>query len=161
MFTIAQRNGNELSVKTPYGTTWVLSGEKFTGEPEEQVSIGVRATHMTVTSADEGDFNIEVKSTEQLGGETYIYGRFEDDTPLTLHLPGQVGIIQGERVGVVFNKEETHLFNAEHGHTLKRDWLPLRVFGSAPDRVAQALFYLNLRLGTVWYTDGSVWFNAK
>jgi len=119
--TIARHDANELSVNTPYGTTLALNGDKFEGLAGEDVSIGVRASHMTVASADQGDFNIEVKSAEQLGGETYVYGRLADDTPLTLHLPGQVGIVQGERVGVVFNKDETHLFNAEYGHTLKRD----------------------------------------
>jgi len=114
--TIAQRSGE----KTPLGTTLTLNSNKFSGDSDEEVIIGVRATHMTVTSANEGDFNIEVKSTEQLGGETYIYGRFDDDTPLTLHLPGQVKIVQGERIGVVFSKDETHLFNAEHGLTLHK-----------------------------------------
>ena len=117
---ISQRSANELNLKTPYGKTLTLNSDKFSGNTNEEVSIGVRATHMTVTSVDEGDFNIEVNSTEQLGGETYIYGSLDADTPLTLHLPGQVGIVRGERVGVEFSKDETHLFNAEHGHTLKQ-----------------------------------------
>jgi len=118
--TIAERKGDELDVVTPYGTTLTLDSQKFAGDDSEDVSIGVRASHMRVTTAGEGDFNIEVSSTEQLGGETYVYGRIGADTPLTLHLPGQVGIVKGENVGVALSKDETHLFNAEHGHTLKR-----------------------------------------
>jgi len=119
--TIAQRKGEELDVVTPpYGKTLTLDRHKFAGDDSEDVSIGVRASHMRVITAGEGGFNIEVNSTEQLGGEIYVYGRIDADTPLTLHLPGQVGIVKGENVGVALSKGETHLFNAEHGHTLKR-----------------------------------------
>jgi len=118
--TIAQRNGDQLDVVTPYGTTLTLNSHKFLGEDGEDVSIGIRASHMKVATAGEGDFNIEVNSTEQLGGETYVYGAIDVDTPLTLHLPGQVGIVRGEMVGVVLSKDETHLFNREHGHTLQQ-----------------------------------------
>jgi len=87
--TIAQRNGDQLDVVTPYGTTLTLNSHKFLGEDGEDVSIGIRASHMKVATAGEGDFNIEVNSTEQLGGET-------------------------------LSKDETHLFNREHGHTLQQ-----------------------------------------
>ncbi|MGX9356037.1 ABC transporter ATP-binding protein [Roseobacteraceae bacterium S113] len=82
------------------------------------VELGVRANHLEITNPDEGTFICQVHSAEQLGGETYIYGALSDDTPITLHRPGQVPVKRGEKIGVTVDPELIHLFSQENGQTL-------------------------------------------
>jgi len=84
------------------------------------VTLGIRANHMRITNDSEGDLVLQVNSTEQLGGETYVYGNVDEETKLTLHLAGQVDVQAGQRIGVVMNKHETHLFDKGSGMSLRR-----------------------------------------
>jgi len=71
------------------------------------LNIGIRANHLEVV-------------TEQLGGETYLYGNIGQNSSFTVHLPGQVNIERGEKIGVVLRKNETQLFDFHSGKSLRR-----------------------------------------
>ncbi|WP_425040095.1 ABC transporter ATP-binding protein [Primorskyibacter sp. S187A] len=82
------------------------------------VELGVRANHLEITDVSDGALVCEVHSAEQLGGETYIYGALSDDTPITLHRPGQVPVRRGEKIGVRVDASVVHLFSMETGASL-------------------------------------------
>jgi len=102
------------------GSSIELDTTIFGAELGQSVNIGVRANHLDIVGVDEGEFVMEVNSTEQLGGETYLYGSIAQDSAFTVHLPGQVNIERGERIGVTLSKSETQLFDAISGASLRR-----------------------------------------
>jgi multiple sugar transport system ATP-binding protein len=60
-----------------------------------------------------------VRSVEQLGTESYVYGTLDDDTAMTLHQPGQVSIHAGERITLCPQSGQLHLFDAGTGASLR------------------------------------------
>ena len=115
---IVERADHNLSIRSAQGANIMLDANKFRGQADSDVSIGIRANHMKITDEANGDLLMHVDSTEQLGGETYVYGKVDKDTPFTLHLPGQVDVSAGQRIGVELDKSETHLFDRPTGETL-------------------------------------------
>jgi len=107
-------------VATPEGFTVSLASERFSAQTDQSVNIGVRANHLEVVDSESGDFVMEVGATEQLGGETYLYGSVGQNNSFTVHLPGQVNIERGEKIGVVLRKSETQLFDLDGGESLRR-----------------------------------------
>ncbi len=118
--TVTSRSGGQLHLRSAQGGDITLDEDKFNVSDNTPVSMGIRANHMQITNEGNGDLVLQVNSTEQLGGETYVYGNVDDDTKLTLHLAGQVDVNAGEKIGVVLSKSETHLFDRESGLTLRR-----------------------------------------
>ncbi len=96
-----------------------LPSDRFDLSPNRAVELGIRAHHLRLDK-DEGDLGLEVGSVEQLGGETFVYGRVPGDGPLTLQLPGQVAVRAGERLRAAPSSESVHLFEAEGGRSLRR-----------------------------------------
>jgi len=107
-------------VTSPEGSTITLDANRFLASPDQALKIGVRANHLEVVENGAGDFVMEIVSTEQLGGETYLYGNIDQRSSFTVHLPGQVNIERGERIGVVLRKSETQLFDLDSGNSLRR-----------------------------------------
>ncbi|MFZ5964828.1 ABC transporter ATP-binding protein [Thalassococcus sp. BH17M4-6] len=101
------------------GETVPLPADGFAQRPGEAVTLGVRPNHMTM--AEDGPAGMTVRSVEQLGGESYIYGTLANGTALTLHLPGQIGATIGETLRVAPKTEEVHLFDTDTGLSLRRD----------------------------------------
>lgn len=116
---ITDVNASSLTVTTQDGSTIALTANAFGGELNQPVSIGTRANHLDVVDSAAGEFVMEVISTEQLGGETYLYGSIGQDSDFTVHLPGQVDIERGEKIGVVLRKVETQLFDKASGASLR------------------------------------------
>jgi multiple sugar transport system ATP-binding protein len=91
----------------------------FSSRPGQAVTLGIRPNHMRV--ATDGPVKMEVRSVEQLGGESYIYGALQNGKSLTLHLPGQIGAGIGEVLNVALRMEEAHLFDTENGMSLRQE----------------------------------------
>jgi len=108
-----------IRITTQDGSSIALDAKSFQGDIGQPVTIGVRANHLELVDSDAGEFVMEVVSTEQLGGETYLYGSIGQDSTFTVHLPGQVNIERGEQIGVVLRKAETQLFDASTGYSLR------------------------------------------
>jgi multiple sugar transport system ATP-binding protein len=82
------------------------------------VELGVRANHLEICAPEDAALVCDVSAAEQLGGETYIYGTLADQTPMTLHRPGQVPVRRGEKIGVTIDSASVHLFDATSGARL-------------------------------------------
>lgn len=116
---VSDANASAIKIVTASGAAIELDANAFATEVNQHVSIGVRANHLELVDPDVGEFVMKVSSTEQLGGETYLYGSVGQDAEFTVHLPGQVNIERGEKIGVVLRKVETQLFDGESGASLR------------------------------------------
>lgn len=105
--------------KSDDGDTLVLPADKFDVSVGQDVTLGVRPNHLKVA---EGDVHISVKvrSTEQLGGESFLYCRTASDTSVTVQLSGQTKVKQGTEVGFLADLSEVHLFAGNQGVSLKK-----------------------------------------
>ena len=113
--TVASRNSDSVTLQLAHGESLVLDGRHFSVKNNDAVVLGVRANHMQISDSPSVDLHVKVDSTEQLGGETYIYGHVSADTAMTLHLPGQVDIKSDQTVGVTLDKAQVHLFDKTSG----------------------------------------------
>ena len=109
-------DGSLLELDT--GETKELPSDGFSHVPGEPVTMGVRPTDLK--PVDDGGVKIKVRSVEQLGGESYVYGAMANGTPITLQSPGQTGIKIGETIGVSAAPDHIHLFDSETGLSLRR-----------------------------------------
>jgi len=116
---VADRSDGSITLTLQHGVDIVVEGRGFDAQSGMAVVLGIRANHMQIANEGVGDLQIHVNSTEQLGGETYIYGQVPGDVPMTLHLPGQVDVQGGQSVAVTLDRAHTHLFAQDTGHTLR------------------------------------------
>ncbi len=91
----------------------------FSYAPGQKVTLGIRPNH--VKHGSEGPLTMSVRTAEQLGGESYLYGNLDDGTPVTLHLSGQTSTAAGEVIRMAAPLEHVHLFDTTSGLTLKQD----------------------------------------
>lgn len=70
---------------------------------------------------DGGALTMSVRTAEQLGGESYLYGTLGDGTRVTLHLSGQTSTSADEVIRLSAPLEHIHLFDTTSGLTLRQD----------------------------------------
>jgi len=99
------------------GARLALPAGRFTAPDGAMIEVGIRACHIDVDAS--GPLVMTVRSVEQLGTESYVYGALEDGTAMTLHQPGQVSIQAGERISLSPQPQQLHLFDAQSGATLR------------------------------------------
>ncbi len=116
---VTSRSDDALNITLVHGEALSLPAHQYGAKTDDSVVLGIRANHMQITDSQDGDLHVQVNSTEQLGGETYIYGGVPGDIPITLHLPGQVHVNADEQVVVKLVKEQAHLFSKDTGETLR------------------------------------------
>ena len=116
--TITARDDSTIRVDMD-GAVVTLDAARFAGKPGDAVTVGIRANHLDVIDAGKADLVMEVGAVEQLGGESFHYGTAAGGTSLTVHLPGQSTVRQGDRIGVVGRAHETHLFATDTGLSLR------------------------------------------
>ena len=81
---------------------------------DPRVTLGIRPNHLTVD--DYGPVLFNVKSVEQLGGESYLFGQVQIDAAtedFTLHMAGQTSVRSGDQIRLSFDAEHMHVFDAE------------------------------------------------
>jgi multiple sugar transport system ATP-binding protein len=100
------------------GETLRLPDSGFAQRAGEKVTLGIRPNHMVVG---EGPVAVQVRSVEQLGGESYVYGQTAAGAPITVHSPGQTRIAIGETIHVGAPEGEIHLFDSDTGLSLRDD----------------------------------------
>ncbi|MGL4091544.1 ABC transporter ATP-binding protein [Agrobacterium cavarae] len=91
----------------------------FSYAPGQKVTLGIRPNH--VKHGSEGPLTMSVRTAEQLGGESYLYGNLGDGTPVTLHLSGQTSTAAGEVIRMASPLEHVHLFDTTSGLALRED----------------------------------------
>ncbi len=83
----------------------------------KDVTMGIRPNDLQPSP--EGNLKMEVRSVEQLGTDSYLYGQLTDGTPITIHSAGQTKVAPSEVVPVHADKAAIHLFDTNNGETLR------------------------------------------
>ncbi|GAA5068841.1 sn-glycerol-3-phosphate ABC transporter ATP-binding protein UgpC [Roseibacterium beibuensis] len=99
------------------GDTIDLPEGRFTQAPGQTVTLGLRPTELQPDP--DGALHAHVGAVEQLGSESYLYGTFQNETPVTVHNPGQTTIRPGDKVALTAKSTAMHLFDTETGLTLR------------------------------------------
>jgi len=99
------------------GETLRLPATGFAQRAGEKVTLGIRPNHLR--AGEDGAVSVKVRTVEQLGGESYVYGHTTSGAPITVHSPGQTRIGLGDTIRVGAPEEEIHLFDSDTGLTLR------------------------------------------
>ena len=83
--------------------------------PKGATTFGIRPEHLRIQ--DENTLSLQVKTVEQLGYDSYLYGETIDKQEISIKLNSQTTIKGGESVKVGFSQSDTHWFN-EKGASL-------------------------------------------
>ena len=83
--------------------------------PKGATTFGIRPEHLRIQ--DENTLSLQVKTVEQLGSDSYLYGETIDNQEISIKLNSQTTIKGGESVKVGFSQSDTHWFN-EKGASL-------------------------------------------
>ena len=83
--------------------------------PKGATTFGIRPEHLRIQ--DENTLSLQVKTVEQLGSDSYLYGETTDKQEISIKLNSQTTIKGGESVKVGFSQSDTHWFN-EKGASL-------------------------------------------
>ncbi|MES2916480.1 MAG: sn-glycerol-3-phosphate ABC transporter ATP-binding protein UgpC [Pseudomonadota bacterium] len=86
------------------------------GEPRDglMVQVGIRPEHARMVPAGQGLFDARVDMIEELGAERLCNLLFED-IPFSLLTEARPALVPGAVVGVAFDPDQTHLFDAATG----------------------------------------------
>ncbi|MEX0969388.1 MAG: sn-glycerol-3-phosphate ABC transporter ATP-binding protein UgpC [Paracoccaceae bacterium] len=101
------------------GEALALPETGFTQQPGQLVTLGIRPNHMRAIA--DGPLAMDVRSVEQLGGESYLYGALKDGTSLTLHLAGQTEMRLGQTIQIAADAAQFHLFDTVSGDSLRTE----------------------------------------
>jgi multiple sugar transport system ATP-binding protein len=101
------------------GETLALPSTGFAQKVGEAVTLGIRPNHLH--AGEKGPVAMEVRTVEQLGGDSYLYGTLGNGSAMTLHVSGQTGTRAGEKIGVMPDPDHVHLFDTETGVSLRAD----------------------------------------
>jgi len=77
--------------------------------PKSATTFGIRPEHLKIQ--DENSLSLKVKTVEQLGSDSYLYGETIDNQEISIKLNSQTTIKSGESVKVGFSQGDTHWFN--------------------------------------------------
>ncbi|SLN54084.1 sn-glycerol-3-phosphate import ATP-binding protein UgpC [Roseovarius litorisediminis] len=88
----------------------LIQGAALHGMSDDQ-TIGVRAEHVSLTSAGKGRLTCRVTDCEFLGSETFIGLAHDHATGLTLKAPGLVTIPAGDEIEITFDDANLHAFD--------------------------------------------------
>ena len=79
--------------------------------PKGATTFGIRPEHLKIQ--DENSLSLKVKTVEQLGSDSYLYGETIDNQEISIKLNSQTTIKSGESVKVGFSQGDTHWFNGK------------------------------------------------
>ena len=101
------------------GEEIVLPERGFVQQVGEEVTLGIRPDGLEATDNGNGNLAMAIDSVEQLGGESYVYGRLADGKRLTLHSPGQTRLTLDMTIGLKVPLDHIHLFDTKTGLSLR------------------------------------------
>jgi multiple sugar transport system ATP-binding protein len=73
--------------------------------------IGIRPEHIKIADPVAGTLNVTVAVKEQLGGESYLYGKTESGADLVVKTDGDDQTAAGASIGLILPRERIHQFN--------------------------------------------------
>ncbi len=109
-----------LTVLTTTDERITMAADRFDTNVGEGVTVGIRPNHMSVTDLATADFKVNVRDTEQLGGESFVYGKTGQGAAITVHLSGQTRFEPGSEIGAKLDSEHIHLFATGTGLSLRK-----------------------------------------
>jgi multiple sugar transport system ATP-binding protein len=99
------------------GDTVTLPETGFAQRPGQKVTLGLRPNDLRPDP--DGALHAGIRSVEQLGSDSYLYGAFPNGTPVTVHNPGQTTVEPGDRVTLTANPAAIHLFDTDSERSLR------------------------------------------
>lgn len=111
--------GDRTLMQLDTGETLRLPEAGFAQRAGQKVTLGIRPNHLR--ASDDGAVTVHVRSVEQLGGESYVYGQTASGAAVTVHSPGQTRISLGDTIRVGVPEDEIHLFSSDTGQSLRDD----------------------------------------
>ncbi len=114
--TVTARDAEGVTLADVHGRVLRAMVDARTLAEGDTVELGVRPEHL---HPDPDGYPVEIENVEQLGGESYLYGRTPDGTALTAHLSGQTGLRRGARAHLAIRPDLAHVFRAD-GSALPR-----------------------------------------
>lgn len=103
----------------PTGEQVAIPEDGFEQRPGQEVTLGIRPTVLQPDA--NGSVHIQVRTVEQLGGESYIYGETSDGTKLTVHSAGQTEVRLGETISLGMPPSQIHLFDTQSTLSLRAE----------------------------------------
>ncbi len=107
----------EFALDLSTGESVPLPSKGFDLSAGQAVTLGIRPNDLR--PSDGGFLSMEVASVEQLGTDSYLYGRLKNGTAATIHSPGQTSVSPGQTIVVGAEAEMMHLFDTASGRTLR------------------------------------------
>jgi sn-glycerol 3-phosphate transport system ATP-binding protein len=106
------------AVKMPGGTSLPLASSPSHAKDRE-VLVGMRPEHIAVTrDTGQGIFQIRVEFIEALGADTLVHGLLDRERMVTVRLPGDLRVVEGDQIHLRIGPEKIHLFDPQTGHRL-------------------------------------------
>jgi sn-glycerol 3-phosphate transport system ATP-binding protein len=103
------------AVKMPGGASLSLVAP-LSNVRDKEILVGMRPEHIAVTQGDEqGTFQIRVEFIEALGADTLVHGLLDRYTMVTIRLPGDLKVAEGEKINLGIRPEKLHLFDRQTG----------------------------------------------
>ena len=79
--------------------------------PENSSTFGIRPEHLAIK--EENAFPLQVKTVEQLGSDSFLYGSTLDNQEISIKLNNQTEIRADQNINVGFNLNDAHWFDSE------------------------------------------------
>lgn len=117
-FIKGQVDDKDISVlKLDSGETYAIPKTGFNQQAGQSITIGIRPNDLQPD--DKGSLSMEVRSVEQLGGESYLYGSLTNGTSITIHSAGQTSVSPGDKIKIGSAISSIHMFDTKTGQTLR------------------------------------------
>jgi multiple sugar transport system ATP-binding protein len=112
---VAARRPEGVEVALADGTRVLIPRDPGNAKEGEALTLGVRPEHLTLGERDgeQPSVAVSVNLTEQLGGESFIYGALQSGEALIIKQAGQIFIKAGSTVSARIAPDLCHLFDRE------------------------------------------------
>jgi len=111
------RKGRMLFFRSEAGNL-PLAGLEGAGLAQPEVILGIRPEHLRIASGNRG-LPASIELVEQLGGESLIYARGQDDTKLVAKVEGYPKLDRSRRIVLEPDPRALFLFHSQTGHRLR------------------------------------------
>ena len=105
---VAARSGESVTLAVSGGLELTLPLRAPQGAPGDRLVLGIRPEHLVLA---DGGVPMQVTLTEQLGGNTVLYGAIGAEVPMVVQVVGQSPVRRGDLVRVALPPERCHLFD--------------------------------------------------
>jgi sn-glycerol 3-phosphate transport system ATP-binding protein len=107
-----------------FGSTHLTLGHPLTSHAGRRVRVGLRPEHLGEAvkgkgAAAPGELDVQIEWIELLGADTVAHGRLQDGQVVTVRLAGDHPVAVGDRLALVLQPANLHLFDPAVGSRLE------------------------------------------